>query len=192
MKKLSLYRIGFYIFIFFLCFLAIIDKSIILSAIIIFVFYKFTFDMSWIKDIQALSISFKSIVVSIALFMPCWFLLLYYFFPDIINVEWYKMLMIVFVPSFIWYILGIGTVYFVLDLVETDDNRLTKQEFWVAIFLDGLLYLIIIGLIAYFIKLEFVSFALIAFLFRFLSLLLVGALSLFSNRREDKKVSQKG
>ena len=59
--------------------------------------------MSCIKEFNDLPITVKAIIISILLFAPFWFMLLYFYFPAILQTDLYEKSMFVAFPVIIWY-----------------------------------------------------------------------------------------
>lgn len=146
------------------------------SIIFILFLYHILFNskMGWIKEVNDLPLPVKAIIISIGVFMPFWFVLIYYFFPNILILGWYEKVMFLFVPTIIWYSLEYVSMLQYTIVLE----RATKREptdtdsdvsFWVIIALDGILYLIIIGIVAFYFKMSFESFLWLALLFRLIT-----------------------
>lgn len=130
--------------------------------------------MSVVKDINDLPFSTKAIVLSIGGFMPLWFVILYYFFPNILVIGWYEKLMFIFVPTVIWFLLELGIMSIVRSFMSRKLNApMPERDFWIVTALEGVFYLGVLALIAYYSKMSFESFMWLAFLFRFISLIIV-------------------
>ena len=149
--------------------------------IFLYIAYKILFDLSWIKELKELPLPVIGVVGSLIFFMPCWFMILYYFFNNIVHMELWYVLAFCFVPTLIWYLLEWGSAVAALKIMNVKmgtDISTSSSGFWLAVFIDSLVYLTIFTLIAYYGKFTFEKFAWIAFFFRvfFFVVLGIGAL----------------
>ena len=134
------------------------------------------------KLILAVPYKGKVSIVTIGVFMPCWFLLFFYFFPTIIAMQWYYVAALVFVPSLLWFISEILITYLVVGIVKnilkgktitikTSSIEIDKMQIdndaWKIFSVDGILYLLIFGIIAYYSKMSFEKFLWVCFLIRY-------------------------
>jgi hypothetical protein len=137
-------------------------------TVLILSYIIFYYDgMGIVKDINELPLATKAIFISLCIFLPCWSIILYYFFPLILNLEWYKILGFAFVPTMIWYALEYGTVKFALSsLYKTYQIQLSDKVEWIITIMDGMLYLILLTIIAYYSHFTFETYLWIVFSFR--------------------------
>ena len=157
--------------------------NIIFILLLYHILFNYNNDMSIIKDINELRMPVKAIIISICGFMPFWFVILYYFFPNILSIGWYEKLMFLFVPTIVWYGLGYVSMKQYVSVLERAIKQAPSDthndvSFWTVVAIDGLLYLIIITIIAYYFKLTFEVFLWIAFLFRLVTALCMTILNI--------------
>jgi len=128
--------------------------------------------MSLLSDLKEYPIWVKSMVVSVILFIPFWFIILYYFFPLILTVGWYEKLLFIFVPAFIWYGIDVVIHKLLTPVLENYfEQKLSEKEFWILVFFDAFIYLLPMFLVAFYLKLTFEQFCWIAFGIRFICLI---------------------
>ena len=101
-------------------------------------------------------------------------------------IGWYEKLMFLFVPTIIWYGLEYASMKQFMGVLEKAINITEPHNdvsFWIVTMIDGVLYLIIITVIAYYFKISFESFLWIAFLFRLITAIYMTILNIFISRR---------
>jgi len=120
--------------------------------------------------------------------LPFWFIILYYFFPHILEVGWYEKLLFLFVPASIWYSMEVVIhAIFIPLLEERNREKLSPKEFWFIVLLDAFLYLIPLFILAYYLKMTFEWFCWIAFGFRFLCLVYALFLAILLGKKKKNK-----
>ena len=153
--------------------------------ILLYIAYKLLNDMSLIKDLDELPVEVKSTTMSIFIFMPIWGCMLYYYFPNIINFDWYKIAMFTFTPSIVWYLVQLATtfsvsIYFKKILgIDSIEDRI----FYRIVFIDGFIYLFLLSIIGYYMHLPFEKFLWFLFGIKVSTLVLISTITIsFSNR----------
>lgn len=158
--------------------------DVVQTVIFIAILYLVFRDMSWIKDINELPLSAKSFGISVICFMPFWFMILYHYFPRILEIGWYEKMLFVFVPTILWYGLEYLAMYNGIAFFNAIDRRSddvhSAPKFWIVVVADGVFYLAVITLIAYYFKFDFETFAWAAFSFRIGSCVLIFAMRLLA------------
>lgn len=123
----------------------------IIFILLIFLCYMFS-----IKEFNDLPLPVKSIVITVMAIMPFWFLILWLYFPVFADLEWYKSLLFCFVPSSVWYLLGLASNFIIMHRLDLDLEELSEDKFfWISIALDLFLYLILIGLACFLFRVPF-------------------------------------
>jgi len=162
-------------------------NELIYRLVFLYLGYKLITDMSLVKDINELPLTVKAVIVSICGFMPFWFLILYYFFPDIMGLGWYEKAALVFIPSFVWFLLEIATMYLCIECLSLLYGIKIRigSDFWVVSFLDGLFYFGLISIIAYYGNFQFEKYIWTIFLFRVTFVALFFAMSIYLNKNKN-------
>jgi hypothetical protein len=124
--------------------------------------------MGIIKEFSELPLWVKSIILTILTTIPFWSIILIIYFPEILDMDWYKIIGISFVPSLVWYFLNFLSGYIAYSVVA-DFEQLSKNKIlWITIGIDTILYLVIISALLISLKIPFITFLLILFGYKIL------------------------
>jgi len=155
-------------------------STFILILILIYIFNPKRI-MSWIKDFKELSFTTKTIVVTLLVLIPLFIFSFYFLKPDILNYQWYVILSIAFAICIIYYILNAINIFLQTELFYDKDYNYGH----IASFIQPVFELIIIIIIAYFLKWYFKTFIIVSCLLNVWRCLLFGILYLAQNRNTD-------
>ncbi|MFH2141093.1 MAG: hypothetical protein ABIJ97_01625 [Bacteroidota bacterium] len=118
--------------------------------------------MSWINDIDKLSIVKKSFVISIPILMPFWYLSIYLFHYSFFQSsnQFYIPFVLTFCLAFCWYLLNIIATNMALDIqakiFKREESNL--EDVLLASSIVSIGYLCLLMLINYFIDCNFIIF----------------------------------
>lgn len=150
-----------------------LTETIIIFCILFFIFNPKN-GMGWIKEFNELSLSVKSIIITLFITMPFWFVILYLYFPSLLQNDWYKIMGFCFVPCVAWYLLTLGTSFlFSLFWGIKRDDFLKDFDFWIATAIDTIIYLIVIAVLLIILNIRFEYFVLILFGYKISALFLL-------------------
>lgn len=167
-------------------------NKLILCIFVAYLIYKIFSDMSWIQDVKDLSISTKSILLSLIPITLLWFIIEYLYFPLIITYTWYVILAFCFLPAIFWYGLQFLFMYFLATKTKLDFKEIsTDIKLWIALGADASIYLVLVALFPIILKVPFEYFLLVIFGYKVLCFFLIKPISNNILRKvKAKQVSQ--
>ncbi|MBX7141359.1 MAG: hypothetical protein K1X63_09800 [Chitinophagales bacterium] len=146
----------------------------ILKILVLFFILKLLEKMGLIDELKSLPLWQKAIVVSVAILLCFWFAIFYVFNAELVELPFYKSLLIIVVPSLVWYGLELAKLSIGVQAMRKGANINPKGlEFWVMVLIDGIVYLILIFLILYFSKITLRNFMIVAFSIELLQLIVL-------------------
>ena len=120
--------------------------------------------MGLIKELKKLPSWLKTLLLSMLSLMPFWFIMLSYYFPNILEIGWYEKVMILTVPSFLWYVCSYFSIRFTDPVYSFIlPYRYPKNDRWFIVSALSFTVFIILSLIAYYWKFSFRKFCLVSF-----------------------------
>ena len=147
--------------------------------IILFLYHiLFNYDakMGIIKDISELPVWQKILVISIFCLIPFWVVIIYFYYPETIKLPLYKLILIVFVPSLLYYILNLVFNYICLLVMGSPNNEINL----IIGSITSILELGILMTIGYFFIKSLFIFLTICFGLQIWRLLILGIVAFFS------------
>ncbi len=152
------------------------------SIIITLFLYHIIFGkkMTYIKDFLKAPIYFKSIITTVLILIPFWICIICYYYPSVIKLDTTKILLIVSVPSIIYYVLNIFYLKLFFEIVGENDSVIK----WVLSSFTLILELAILMLIGYYFIDNIITFYLLSLGLQIWRILYFGIFVFIKNRNK--------
>ena len=115
---------------------------------------------------------------ALVVYMMFWFGIIFFFFHEIVSLQWYYVAPIVFIPSSILLLVEFGVMEIIMktlvivenenDVKEIVEERHKDINYFLTIAIQPVIYLLIFGVIAYYSKINFEKFLWLCFAVRIL------------------------
>ena len=130
--------------------------------------------MGIIKEFNELPLYVKSIIMTLLITMPFWFIILFLYFPSLLQNDWYKIVGFCFVPCFVWYFLTLIGAFIAIHSIQIIGNEFSNSIiFWIIIAFDTIVYLIIISVLLILFRIKFEYFISILFGYKIITLFFI-------------------